>query len=168
MSTLNVDTIQDKGAAFEHARLVQVVSTQTGAVATGTSIIPGDDTIPQKTEGDEYMTLAITPTHASNKLLIEVHAMGAVSAGNEFFTLALFQDTTANALAAIQTETSNLSSRSESISLNHYMTTGTTSSTTFKVRMSGASGTFTFNGNGGSRLFGGVMASTMTISEIRV
>jgi hypothetical protein len=28
---------------------------------------PGDDTIPQITEGDEYMTLAITLHNASNK-----------------------------------------------------------------------------------------------------
>ncbi len=72
MSTLKVDTIQDKGAAFEHARLVQVVNTETGAVATGTTVMPADNTIPQNTEGDEYMTLAITPTNTNNKLLIEV------------------------------------------------------------------------------------------------
>ena len=71
MSTLKVDTIQDKGAAFEHARLVQVVNTETGAVATGTTNAVADNTIPQNTEGDEYMTLAITPTNTNNKLLIQ-------------------------------------------------------------------------------------------------
>jgi hypothetical protein len=46
------------------------------------------------------------------------------------------------------------------------MTAGTTSSTTFKVRMgpSGAS-TITFTGVGGAGLYGGVMASTIMISE---
>ena len=71
MSTLAVNTITNV-AGQEQARLVQVVNTQTGAVATGTTVMPIDDTIPQNTEGDQYMTLAITPTHASNKLLIEV------------------------------------------------------------------------------------------------
>ena len=37
--------------------VVQTVSYQTGAVATGTTIIPIDDTIPQISEGNEYMTL---------------------------------------------------------------------------------------------------------------
>ena len=47
MSTLNVTTIQDSAAAFEHARLVQVVNTTTGTMATGTTLMPNDDTIPQ-------------------------------------------------------------------------------------------------------------------------
>ena len=51
---------------------VQVVNTQTGAVDTGTTAMPCDDTIPQNTEGDEFMTLAITPTSATNKLKIDV------------------------------------------------------------------------------------------------
>src|SRR3990167_11416304 len=78
---------------------VQVVNTQTGAVATGTTVLPNDDTIPQNTEGDEYMTLAITPTNASNKLRIEVvvQCSGSLLA---LAAMALFQDSTANALAA--------------------------------------------------------------------
>ena len=72
MSTLNVDTLQDKAGAFEHARLVQVVNTTTGTMATGTTVMVSDNTTPQNDEGIELMTLAITPTHASNKLLIEV------------------------------------------------------------------------------------------------
>lgn len=34
-------------------QVLQVVSYQTGAVATGTTTIPPDDTIPQITEGNE-------------------------------------------------------------------------------------------------------------------
>ena len=51
--------------------------------------------------------------------------------------------------------------------LEHVMLAGITSSTTFKIRAgpSGAS-TVTFNGNGGSRLYGGVMGSSLKISEI--
>ena len=39
--------------------MVQRVNTQTGAVATGTTLLPNDDTIPQNTEGTEFMTLAV-------------------------------------------------------------------------------------------------------------
>jgi len=68
--------------------LVQSVGTVTGAVATGTTQMVLDDTIPQNTEGDQYMTRAITPTNASNILEIEVHWMGASDAGATAFMMA--------------------------------------------------------------------------------
>ena len=49
-------------------RSIQVVNTQTGAVATINSAIPYDDSIPQKTECGEVMTRTITPNSATNKL----------------------------------------------------------------------------------------------------
>lgn len=146
--------------------VVQVVSTQTGAVATGTTVLPHDDTIPQNTEGDEYMTLAITPKSATNKLLIEVIFQGTMTA-NGPVSVALFQDSTANALAAAASHPGS-ASIAQTIPLVHYMTAGTTSATTFKVR-AGASGaaTTTFNGTSGARKFGGVAASSITITEIK-
>ena len=59
-------------ASSSGGKIIQVVNTQDGAVATSTITIPMDDTIPQNTEDDEYMTLTITPNSTSNKLLIEV------------------------------------------------------------------------------------------------
>ena len=145
--------------------VIQVVSYQTGAVATGTTLIPLDDTIPQNTEGNEYMTLAITPTNANNKLFIQVVFNGTSSALNTL-TVALFQDTTANALASSWT-TVTASGYVESLCLSHYMTAGTISSTTFKTRAGcNLAGTTTFNGIGGARYLGGVLASSMTITEI--
>lgn len=146
--------------------IIQVVHTQTGAVATGTTTIPDDDTIPQNTEGTEFMTLAITPTSATNKLLIEVvfiytHTVQAAT------TCALFQDSTANALAASQ-RNANAGYTGE-IVFRHEMTSGTTSATTFKVRAgSSAAGTLTFNGSSGTRKMGGVMASSIRITEVKV
>ena len=89
---LKCDTIQDTAGNFEHARLVQVVNTQTGAVATGTTVLPNDNTIPQNDEGNEFMTLAITPTHASNKLLIQVTIILASSVNGSRVGAPLFQD----------------------------------------------------------------------------
>ena len=168
MSTLNVDTLQDKAGAFEHARLVQVVNTQTGAAATGTTTIPDDDTIPQKTEGDEYMTLAITPTHASNILQITFETFLATGDSSSTITACLFQDTTANALATASIFRT-ISDGMDQLNGTHRMVAGTTSSTTFKVRAGCRdSGTTTFNGASGSRTYGGTLASSITISEIRV
>ena len=146
---------------------VQEVHSQTGAVATGTTVIPFDDTIPQNTEGDQYLSLAITPTNASNKLLIEVVIEAANSAlGN--MIAALFQDSTANALAA--TYASIVSANyGVNLKLTHEMTAGTTSATTFKVRLGNSNaGTTTVNGNSGTRAFGGVSAASIRITEYKV
>jgi hypothetical protein len=143
-------------------KVLQVVNFQTGAVATGTTAIPLDDTIPQITEGDEYMTLAITPTSASNKLRIEVAINGASTSSDEI--AALFVGTTANAL--------NVGSRTASgnwrqqINILHYMSAGATSELTFRVRAGGTSGTYTFNGHSSARTYGGVYLSSITIMEI--
>ena len=148
-------------------RIVQVVNYQTGAVATGTTILPVDDTIPQKTEGDQYMTLDITPTSATNKLLIEVIWNGAQSVHNNL-SMALFQDDTSNALIAASAGAQTTSNILTQIKILHYMVAGTTSKTTFKVR-AGSSGaaTTTFNGNCGRRIFGGTLISSITITEIK-
>jgi hypothetical protein len=145
--------------------VLQVVNTMNSTVATGTGTIPQDNTIPQITEGTEYMTLAITPTSATSKLKIEVVVNGAGSASNSWL-VALFQDATANALAAINYNmaANNVAAPASFI---YYMTAGTTSSTTFRVRAGCATaGTFTFNGQSAGQLMGGVMASSITITEI--
>jgi hypothetical protein len=149
-------------------RIVQVVNTQTGAVATGTTIFPNDDTIPQNTEGDEYMTLAITPTSATNKLRIDIVAMASTSiTANGQMGLGLFQDSNANALASISNY-SGVTFTANNFKLTHYMTAGTTSSTTFKVRIgAAAANTTTFNGEAGARIHGGTLASSITITEIQ-
>jgi hypothetical protein len=153
---------------FGGGKVVQVVNFQTGAVATGTTALPNDDTIPQITEGDEFMTLAITPTSASNKLKIEVVCSDfSNTVGTANVTIALFQDSTAGALAAW------LSSKATAYEISgaftHFMTAGTTSSTTFKIRMGcTGGGTTTFNGVSAGRMLGGVLASSITITEISV
>jgi len=147
-------------------KIVQVVNTQTGAVATSTTVLPHDDTIPQNSEGFEVMTLAITPTSSSNKLLITVFANVAHNAGSDHPTAALFQDSTAGALAC-SSVFGSAANTMPNISFNHYMTAGTTSSTTFKVRVgAGDAATFTFNGRLGNRKQGGALASSITITEI--
>ncbi|MCP4262830.1 MAG: hypothetical protein GY774_35775 [Planctomycetes bacterium] len=154
-----------KAAIEEFAKVVQTVNTITGASTTGTTQLPSDDTIPQITEGDEYMTLAITPTSATNNLIIDIHWIGSHTAADEF-TVALFQDATASALVATARLVTN--GYINDISLRHFMAAGTTSSTTFRVRAGSASaGTTTFNGLSGSRLYGGVLASSITITEVR-
>ena len=153
-------------AQLPSGSVLQVVNSSTGAVATGTTLIPSDDTIPQNTEGDQYMSLAVTPTSATNNLRIDVVVQCSSSAGGGRMMAALFQDSTANALA-VSTQGFIDANKPMMLSFTHYMTAGTTSATTFKVRVGAAqAGTTTFNGVSGGRLYGGVSSSSITIMEI--
>lgn len=162
MGTLSCGAITSTGSG--HIR--QIVSTQTGAVATGTTVIPADDTIPQITEGDQYMSLSITPKSATNNLRIDVSVAAASNSGTDAVIGAgLFQDSTANALAFAGFQMHD-PSYIVNYSFAHVMVAGTTSATTFKVRLGGhVAGTTTFNGINGSRLYGGVLASSIRITE---
>jgi hypothetical protein len=147
-------------------RVVQVVTTQTGALITGTTILPIDNTIPQNSEGIEVLTRAITPTSATSKLLIAVVVNCSHSAASGFLSAALFQDNALDALAA-QTAWQLTATGSVNLVFTYVMTAGTTSATTFKVRAgSSAVGTLSVNGIGGNPYFAGVMASSLTITEL--
>jgi len=144
--------------------VLQVVNVQTGATASTTAVIPFDNTIPQNTEGTELFTVAITPTSATSKLFISATLLVTQNPGN-WVSIAIFQDSTANAVAAT---TAYLSTATGGfpVSLTNYMTSGTTASTTFKLRYGPVGGTASINGNSGGQIFGGVCISSMTIMEI--
>jgi len=147
--------------------IVQVVSTQTGEVSTGTSIIPNDDSPPLITEGDEVMSRAITPVDARDKLLIDIVCMVSSARANSRLAVSLCQGTISTSLAAMA-ESPATATAGKGISFRHSMTAGTDSSTTFFVRVGdSAASTTTFNGDTGSRRFGGKMASSITITEIK-
>jgi hypothetical protein len=147
-------------------KVVAIANTQTGAVATGTTVLPSDNTIPQNTEGDQYMSLSYTPTNSSNQLRIDVSAYGSISS-NSFMNTALFQDSVADALAANASYANPSGATNQYLTyFTHTMTAGTTSAITFKVRIGPDSpGTFTFNGRSGNRIFGGVGSSSITVTE---
>lgn len=160
----------DSNARFDQSALplgsvVQMASVTFTAAATGSTLIPLDDTIPQNTEGDQYMTLSITPKSTTNNLVIQVITFLSSNAANHLMT-ALFQDTTANALA-VADQFMATSGGFASIPLTHVMAAGTTSSTTFKIRAGGNNAnTTTFNGSA-TRFFGAINKSSIIIWEIK-
>jgi hypothetical protein len=127
--------------------------------------MPQDNTIPQNTEGDQYMSLSYTPTSSTNKLQIDVVIFGSINS-NASMNMALFQDSVANALAANTSYAAGGPTNTYQQTLKHTMTAGTTSAITFKVRIGPeAAGTLTFNGRNGGQLFGGVASSSITVTE---
>ncbi len=151
-------------AASTSIEVFQVVNVQDGTLASGTTVIPIDDTIPQSTEGDEYMSLSITPNKATNNLKIEVVIYMFGLATTQNIAAALFQDDDVDAIAAVSINAIN---RVMPIVMTHWLTAGTTSSTTFKVRAGPVFNgpTLYFNGTNTGPRFGGVMSSTITITE---
>jgi hypothetical protein len=79
---------------------------------------------------------------------------------------ALFQDSTANSLAVTVGQNVN-NGGCQVVSGLYYMTSGTTSATTFKIRCgSSSAGTMTLNGIASARKYAGVASSSITITEI--
>lgn len=145
-------------------KVIQIVTTSTSAVATGSTVLPLDDTIPQNTEGDQYLTLAITPTSVSNKIKVEFSAFAADSV-IAWITVALYRDSVANALGATAVYSGTANAGIHTI-LDFIETAPSTSAITYKIRIGTSSaGTITLNGSAGGRFFGGVAAATLTITE---
>lgn len=134
--------------------------------ASASTVIPEDDTIPQSTEGTEFITVTITPTNASNILIIRADASDVrISGAVETIVAALFQDSTAGALKTTSVANPDVSL----VTLVHRMVAGTTSSTTFKLRIGpGATKTIYINGDNATRLFGGTSSITMSVEEYKV
>lgn len=146
--------------------VVQRVSTVVGTSATGTTVIPLDNTTPQNTEGDQYMSLAITPKSTANILVIDAQFNGSNNTAALWLTAALFQDTTADALA-VAFSGYQAGTIGCQIKLRHIMAAGTTSATTFKLRVgANSASTTTFNGGGGvGALYNGKISSYIMITE---
>lgn len=144
-------------------REIQVTRNETGAVNTGTTALPADDTIPLITEGDQFLSQAITPSSSANVLRVDTQAH-VVNASDGSVASALFQDSS----ACLGVCRSNEVSTATPVPHRVYKTVlaGTLSSTTFKLRSGSNSGTTTFNGASSARLYGGALNSFMQVEEI--
>lgn len=149
--------------------VVQVVNAIYTSSSTTTTQIPFDNTIPQNTEGAEFMSLSITPKSTTNILVIDVICWLSTDTASRNLIAALFQDSTANALAAGAEFTDDAATLiPRMVKIRHTMAAGTTSSTTFKVR-GGANntGTVTFDGFNGAGVFGAITKSSIVITEYK-
>lgn len=147
--------------ALPTGSVVQIQGATNTLNGTTTTVLPADNTIPQNTEGVEVTTQSITPKSASNILIIDVWQLGYVSTASAT-TIALFQDSTANALAAAEQYMPN-SNGLVSLTCRYIMTAGTTSAITFKYRVGqSTAGTFTYGTRYSTAHTGGI-----TITEVK-
>jgi hypothetical protein len=157
-----LDTIDNAGY------IRQIINATNASYLLCDGEIPFDDTIPQKTEGTEIVTATITPKSTTSTLRIDFSGSGTYDIDTSKGTVALFQDATSNALYAKCV--SNDQSYSATLDFVYFMTSGTTSATTFKVRAGtdtsgGGNGIQVNGGGGGTRVYGGVSAARLTITE---
>jgi hypothetical protein len=146
-------------------KVIQSVNAQTGAVQTGTIVIPNDDTKPQQTEGNEVLTLAITPTNASNNLDITFEWNGSSTITGNLMA-ALFRDAGADAIKVSWSRQTSTSSSAQ-ITGQVRVAAGSTSATTFKLRVgNNNAGTLTTGGQIGARRFGGILFTSIKIEEV--
>lgn len=148
-------------------KLLQVVYAPFQNLATGTTQIPQDDTIPQVTEGNQFMTATIKPLRADSILQVEALAqLSSNFAGNSSLITAIFRDGAADAIG-VGVALCDTTNGYHAVSAVARVVAGNTNSTVFTVRCGfNAAGTITFNGTTGSRFFGGVMTSAITIYEL--
>lgn len=145
--------------------VIQMVNTLYTSTTSTATTIPFDDTIPTSSEGAELTTLAITPKNSSNLLRIDAVVTIAGNTLGDTVAIALFQDS--NAASVAVTWHMLASDYGTTLPLTFWMTAGTTSATTFKIRYGASSGTAYINSRGGTRKYGGVSMTTITITEIK-
>ncbi len=147
--------------------VIQTQRTQSGAVSTGTTVIPVDDTIPQISEGISVLSQAITASSKANVLAVTGQVV-QTNASVVNMALALFNTDyhSTNAMASVVDYITSASQPAVT-RLDYWLQALVTTSSTFALRGgAGSAGTTTFNGSAGSRLHGGVLNSSLAVSEI--
>ena len=148
-------------------KCLQVVGNNVTAMSTGTTITPGDDTIPAITEGNQILSQALTASSTDNIIVVQalVTWEGSVNQNK----IIAFHNTdyhSSNAFACSNSHAADTGVMKQH-SLMWIGNAFTTNASTYTVRcgMSGA-GTMTFNGVSGSRILGGAAVCSLTIMEI--
>jgi hypothetical protein len=132
----------------------------TNAALTGT--LPIDDTVPLSSDGDEVLSQAITLSAAANKVMCDVSLWAGSSVA---IAMALFRGTTC--ICANVWDVSIAGAAGEG-SMKFMDTPGTVGPHTYSVRLGTNTGAgYRLNGSSAARFFGGVGASTLTLTEIK-
>lgn len=163
-------TFQAAGGSSFAVQQVRANTTSNASITSTFSI----GSIPTTSGGTQVLSVAITPTNSSHVLVIEytyfcVYEVGLNADGSQIS--GIFQDATANALyGQIDASFYNNNGATQiqsggAVTGRYYMTAGTTSSTTFKVRIGVTTGTAFFLENKAGSTLGGVQFGSITVTE---
>lgn len=136
------------------------------SLATGATVIPFDDTIPQNTEGVQFMTVPLAPASIGSVIEVEAMAILSASIATPTLTVALFEGAATSAFAAADMDPSGAGYINEVTVLGRLLASSLLS-TSYTLRAGTfAAGTTTFNGTAGARKFGGKANSFIRAREI--
>lgn len=159
--------VKTDSSGFEYGpTLVQIATASSAIVDNTATAIPYDATIPQITEGKEYLTVTITPKKLGNLLRIRFNCFVGNSGANRT-SIALFEDAGANALQAVSTTTLSATDVS-SLYIDYAMSILSLAATTFRIRFGPSAGTGYINQSGSIALFGAAANSIFIVEEIEI
>ena len=163
---VNATGYQLNGASIVHG-IAQVVTDTDATYTTCSTDLPVDNTVPQNTEGDEILSVAITPKQSTSTLRITFTAMVGVSTAG-MVGAGLFVDSTAAALNGTSVRVPSTAGTTL-ISLVHFVSAASTSSRTYKIRVgpdTGSPVSAFINGDNSGRLMGGSSIAVLQVEEI--
>jgi hypothetical protein len=146
--------------------VVKSVYAEYTANATLATTTPIDDTIPQIGEGNEIISVSFTPTSSTNLLRFRFQGSAAVQSSATGVIVALHKNSDSDAIAASIGNTAS-NTASYHIALAYEVVSGTTSATTFSIRV-GSDQSIRLNGTFAARRLGGASRASLVIEEIKV
>lgn len=125
--------------------------------------IPVDDTIPTSSEGMEMMSISVTPTTSTSRMVLRVAGMFASGMLTTISgTMIVHGDSSAFAATTTYIDTAN-QTRGFNMVAEHVP--GSMSPLTYKFRFGAGSSSVRPNGSASGRLFGGTSKWVMTVEE---
>ena len=166
---LKAVTVDNLIAGAGGGKILQIVYANETDQVSGSTTVSNDNTIMQNDEGVEMMTVTITPTSATSKILITGSLYVCVQTGDKHQTSGLFLDTDAGAVwGNSRYQKDGMSSGAGQLVIQYLSDAiGDTSAHTYKVRAGADSGSTYLNSGAGSGVMcGAVLKSTLTAWEI--
>ena len=141
--------------------VAQVVTDTNGTEETLGTGFPNDDTIPQRSEGDEILSCAITPQNASSTILVFYNTMLQHSGGTSATIACLFISSSNDTLGV------NRSASSGSINSGCFVVAaGSTNARTYSIRVGNSTGNNIITNMAGANLWSTAEVSSMIVMEI--
>ena len=150
--------------AAEPINVAQNINVKYPDYVLGTNLMPHSSNAPTNTDGDEYMSVTITPKQIGSTIKVEAIWYGSTASISNF-SVALFRDSEVDAVAAVARD--SVATRPMSIPIGYEMVATSLDPITFKVRAgSNSAGNTNFNGANNAQIFTGVAGSFISVKEI--
>lgn len=127
------------------------------------AVIPYDDSIPQKTEGTQIISLNVVTTTATQRVQLTFNSFCTMDSSGEVVG-AIFQGSASDAIqaAAVRLGVNTWPDPTSFVIPSVDVLIGSATTTAFAVRVGPTTGNCRFNGTASARLFGGIAAATLT------